>query len=145
MNIFSNPKWLQEVQFTYPGFESIPDSVFSSINNDLDKMQTDTPLVSIIIAAWNEEVNILRCIASLSKTKTDIPLEIVVVNNNSTDNTAKTLEQLHVKKVGVNEQNEQAVGFYKHMGFEVIGRSDFDGMGKPFPLLFMELKNKKSL
>ncbi|HEU0110876.1 MAG TPA: GNAT family N-acetyltransferase [Flavisolibacter sp.] len=55
------------------------------------------------------------------------------------------MEQLHVKKVDVNEQNEQAVGFYKHMGFEVIGRSDFDGMGKPFPLLFMELKNKKSL
>jgi len=97
MNILSNPKWLQEFQFPYQGFEAIPEAIFSSVNDDLDRMQTDAPLVSIIIAAWNEEVNILRCIASLSKTKTTIPLEIIVVNNNSTDNTAQTLEQLHVK------------------------------------------------
>ncbi|QEN06781.1 acetyltransferase [Oceanispirochaeta crateris] len=42
-------------------------------------------------------------------------------------------------KVDVNEQNYQAVGFYKHFGFKVIGRSDLDGQGKPYPLLHMEL------
>ena len=42
-------------------------------------------------------------------------------------------------KVDVNEQNEQAVEFYKHMGFEVVDRSPLDGQGKPFPLLHMEL------
>lgn len=41
-------------------------------------------------------------------------------------------------KVDVNEQNEQAVGFYKHMGFEVISRSPLDSLGKPFPLLHMQ-------
>ena len=35
----------------------------------------------------------------------------------------------------VNEQNEQAVGFYKKMGFKVTGRSDTDDLGKPYPLL----------
>lgn len=44
-----------------------------------------------------------------------------------------------VELVDVNEQNEQAVGFYKRMGFEVIGRSPLDGQGKPFPLLHMKL------
>ena len=39
----------------------------------------------------------------------------------------------------VNEQNEQAAGFYLHMGFEVIGRSEVDGLGKPYPLLHMRL------
>jgi putative acetyltransferase len=39
----------------------------------------------------------------------------------------------------VNEQNEQAVGFYRHMGFEVTGRSALDGTGKPYPLLHMRL------
>lgn len=35
----------------------------------------------------------------------------------------------------VNEQNEQAVGFYKKMGFKVTGRSEVDDPGKPYPLL----------
>lgn len=37
----------------------------------------------------------------------------------------------------VNEQNVQAVGFYLHMGFEVVGRSELDDTGKPYPLLHM--------
>ena len=41
-------------------------------------------------------------------------------------------------KVDVNEQNEQAVELYKHMGFEVTSRSPLDGLGKPFPLLHMK-------
>lgn len=39
----------------------------------------------------------------------------------------------------VNEQNEQAVKFYLHLGFEVIGRSELDSTGKPYPLLHMRL------
>ncbi len=41
--------------------------------------------------------------------------------------------------VDVNEQNAQAVGFYRRMGFEVSGRSALDSTGKPFPLLHMRL------
>lgn len=41
--------------------------------------------------------------------------------------------------VDVNEQNEQAVGFYQNIGFSVIGRSPLDGQGKPYPLLHMAL------
>lgn len=43
-------------------------------------------------------------------------------------------------KVDVNEQNEQALGFYRHIGFSVTGRSPLDGQGKPYPLLHMELQ-----
>jgi putative acetyltransferase len=39
----------------------------------------------------------------------------------------------------VNEQNEQAVAFYLHMGFVVVGRSEHDGTGKPYPLLHLRL------
>lgn len=42
-------------------------------------------------------------------------------------------------KVDVNEQNEQALGFYQHIGFMVTGRSPIDGQGKPYPLLHMAL------
>lgn len=39
--------------------------------------------------------------------------------------------------VDVNEQNLQAVGFYRHMGFAVTGRSPQDDAGRPYPLLHM--------
>lgn len=42
-------------------------------------------------------------------------------------------------KVDVNEQNQQALGFYLHVGFKVTGRSPVDGQGKPYPLLHMAL------
>ncbi|GAC17157.1 acetyltransferase [Paraglaciecola arctica] len=42
-------------------------------------------------------------------------------------------------KVDVNEQNQQALGFYQHIGFSVTGRSPVDGQGKPYPLLHMLL------
>ena len=35
----------------------------------------------------------------------------------------------------VNEQNEQAVGFYQKMDFRVKGRSETDDLGQPYPLL----------
>lgn len=34
----------------------------------------------------------------------------------------------------VNEQNDQAVGFYEHLGFVRTGRSEIDGQGRPYPL-----------
>ncbi len=41
--------------------------------------------------------------------------------------------------VDVNEQNKQAIGFYEQYGFIVIGRSETDEMGDPFPILHMQL------
>lgn len=39
--------------------------------------------------------------------------------------------------IDVNEQNQQAVGFYQHMGFQVTGRSPLDGQGRAYPLLHL--------
>ena len=51
---------------------------------------------------------------------------------------------LSATSLDVNEQNEQALGFYLHLGFEVVGRSALDGTGKPYPLLHMRLKRKST-
>ncbi|WP_339733192.1 GNAT family N-acetyltransferase [uncultured Gimesia sp.] len=49
------------------------------------------------------------------------------------------IKDLDADLVDVNEQNEQALGFYLHLGFEVAHRSEQDGFGKPFPLLHLKL------
>ena len=41
--------------------------------------------------------------------------------------------------VDVNEQNPDAVRFYEACGFQVVGRSELDDAGRPYPLLHMHL------
>lgn len=49
-----------------------------------------------------------------------------------------------IREVTVNEQNQQAVGFYEYMGFETYKRSDLDEQGGPYPLLYMKCRDADS-
>jgi putative acetyltransferase len=49
------------------------------------------------------------------------------------------VENLNIKKVDVNEQNVQAIGFYKKFSFRTIGRSDKDSKNKNYPILHFSL------
>ena len=49
------------------------------------------------------------------------------------------IEHMNAQALDVNEQNPQALGFYLKLGFEVIGRTEHDGLGQPYPLLHMRL------
>lgn len=51
----------------------------------------------------------------------------------------EAVETHGARRLDVNEQNGQARGFYEHCGFVVVGRSETDNQGDPFPLLHMEL------
>jgi len=50
------------------------------------------------------------------------------------------VKEKNARKVDVNEQNEQAVGFYEYLGFKTVKREPLDPNGKPFPILSMELQ-----
>lgn len=52
------------------------------------------------------------------------------------------IEHNGVSTVDVNEQNTSAVGFYLKCGFDVIGRSETDEAGRPYPLLHMRLADR---
>ncbi len=49
------------------------------------------------------------------------------------------IENFSIQNVDVNEQNSQAVGFYEHLGFNLLGRSELDAEGKKYPILHMRL------
>lgn len=48
------------------------------------------------------------------------------------------LHEKGICKVDVNEQNEQARRFYRHLGFQVVGRDETDPTGKPYPILHLQ-------
>lgn len=48
-------------------------------------------------------------------------------------------------KVDVNEQNQEALSFYIHLGYEITGRSPVDGQGRPFPILHLKKSSNKAL
>ncbi|MBN9298250.1 MAG: GNAT family N-acetyltransferase [Filimonas sp.] len=48
------------------------------------------------------------------------------------------IEQLQVQWVDVNEGNTQATAFYTKAGFTIIGRTELDDAGKPYPILKMQ-------
>ncbi|WP_396954364.1 acetyltransferase [Nesterenkonia sp. CL21] len=52
---------------------------------------------------------------------------------------AHAIKDHAVTTVDVNEQNASAAGFYAHRGFEVVGRSETDEAGRPYPLLHLRL------
>ena len=55
------------------------------------------------------------------------------------------IERYGIQETTVNEQNPQAVGFYRHMGFTVYQRTPCDEQGHPYPLLYMKCKNDSSI
>lgn len=45
------------------------------------------------------------------------------------------LEERHIRKIDVNEQNDEAYCFYLRRGYKVIGRDEKDADGKPYPIV----------
>ena len=68
-------------------FSEVPDDVIISTRERLAAMQSDNPLVSIVVIAYNEGKRLTACLWSLSELQTSYPIEILGVNNNSKDDT----------------------------------------------------------
>ena len=92
--------WVKQHNIQYSDWtELIGSGKLVEIKEGLKKFDTENPKVSIVIPVWNEEKNIIRTLSSISKMNTPLPTELIVVDNNSTDNTVKILQFLGVKVV----------------------------------------------
>lgn len=98
---------------------------------------TDRPTVSIVIPAYNEEATIRSCVEA-AFAQTEPADEVMVVDNRSTDGTARILEELrHQFPLVVFEQRDEQglvptrdFGLDRAMG-EVLGRIDADTVLEP--------------
>ena len=115
MSTLRNPRWLNKYNYQYNNIDSISGDIYTSINKKLDVLSANNPEVTIIIAAWNEELRLLASIGSIADNKTNIPIEIIVVNNNSTDRTQDVIDKLHVRSL---IQPIQGCGPARQLGLE---------------------------
>ncbi|MES2647839.1 MAG: glycosyltransferase family A protein [Bacteroidota bacterium] len=115
MSLFSLPEWIQPHLFTGKNFDDLSTEELLELKNRILRFKEEDPEVSVMIPAWNEENNIYRTISSLAASNTKRKVEIVVINNNSTDRTQQVLDKLGVKNY---LQSIQGTPFARQMGLE---------------------------
>lgn len=82
-------------------------------------MKNQTPKVSIVIPAYNEEQYLGETLESLANQKTEINFEVIIVDNNSTDKTAKIAESFQNKlNLRVVLEKRQSRGAARARGFQ---------------------------
>jgi len=109
------PTWLKPHLFTDRNFADLTEKEIIDLKLRISKFQDVLPEVSVMIPAWNEQNNIYRALSSLSSSNTERKVEIVVINNNSTDGTQKVLESLGVRNY---LQPIQGTPFARQLGLE---------------------------
>ncbi|MDE6353631.1 MAG: glycosyltransferase family 2 protein [Prevotella sp.] len=85
-------------------FDDVPETIVKETRDRISAMQSDDPVVSIVVIAYNEATRLPACLWSLSDIRTDYPLEIIGVNNNSKDETEMVYEAFGVRYI--NEPNQ---------------------------------------
>ena len=74
-------------------FSEVPQDVISQTHDQLTALQSENPLISIIIVAYNEEKHLQACLWSLSDIKCKYPVEFIGVDNESKDRTAEIYQK----------------------------------------------------
>lgn len=103
----------------------------------------ELPTVSVIIPAYNEEKTIEKTLKSILAS--DYPrnkFEVIVVNNNSKDDTLKIAEKYQSKIVKVYTEKNQGKGFALNLGIkkskgEILFTMDADTRVEPYSLKSM--------
>ena len=93
------PKWVQQSWNIHEISDATEEQLYAEIRWGLQRLRSERPMVSIVIPAWNEEKTIARTLYSLSKIRTKYPTELIIVNNNSTDNTQTILDACGVMSI----------------------------------------------
>jgi glycosyltransferase involved in cell wall biosynthesis len=116
MSLFGLPKWILPHLFKNKKFKDLTGSEIENLRRTISRFRAEKPDVSVVIPAWNEENNIYRTLSSLSNSRTKYMVEIVVINNNSTDGTQNVLDTLGVRNY---MQPVQGTPFARQMGLEL--------------------------
>lgn len=113
MSIFKLPEWLTIHQYSDKHFNELSEQEWDALKTKLSQFNQPEPEVSIVIPAWNVENSLFRTLSSLASNKTSYKIELIVINNNSTDKTQEILDRLEVKNFS---EPQQGISFARQLG-----------------------------
>ena len=109
-------KWYEKYLSIYgKSYKEIPDELLDQIKLQLAEKQSTSPLISVVVIAFNEECRLSACLWSLSDLQTQYPIEIIGVNNNSHDLTEQVYQRLGLPYYN---ESRQSPGFARQCGLE---------------------------
>ena len=107
-------KWYEKyLSISGKSYNDIPDTVLDQIKNQLADRQSEKPLITVAVIAYNEEKRLAACLWSLSELQTKYPIEIIGVNNNSKDKTEEVYQRLGLPYFN---EEKQSPGYARQCG-----------------------------
>ncbi len=73
-------------------FDEVPESVRQKIRTGMAALQSSDPVVTVSVIAYNEERHLAACLWALSRMQCRYPVEIIGVDNDSHDQTARIFQ-----------------------------------------------------
>lgn len=123
----------------------LPEDLLNNVRIKLASIQNNTPWVSVVLIAHNEESRLLSCLWSLSDNICKYPLEIIGVDNNSSDGTVALFEKLGIRCY---QEKKKGPGHARQCGLDhALGKYylciDSDTMYPPYYIETMVNKLQK--
>lgn len=98
-------------------FSNAPKETIEQVRNNISRLQSDQPLVSVVVIAYNEERHLLANLWSLSDMRCKYPVEIIGVDNDSADRTAEIFQATGVPYY---TELQHSCGYARRCGLEHI-------------------------
>ncbi len=109
-------KWSKKYLEIYEKpYSNIRNEVFDLVESNLKMFNNENPIATVAIISHNDEKRLLSCIWSLSDSKTKYPIEIIGINNASTDNTEKIYKRVNLKYY---YESRKGFGFARQCGLD---------------------------
>lgn len=105
-------------------FNEVPQDIIDGTRERLAALQSEEPLASIVIIAYNEETHLQACLWALSEIQCKYPVEIIGVDNDSKDRTAEIYKQSGIPYY---TEYQHSCGYARRCGLQhARGRFYFD-------------------
>lgn len=96
-------------------FSEVPQSVIGQTRDGLARLQSQEPIASIVVIAYNEETHLQACLWALSEIRCKYPVEIIGVDNDSKDRTAEIFRQ---SGIPFYTEYQHSCGYARRCGLE---------------------------
>ena len=119
-------------------YSEVPQEVIDGTRERLAALQSDKPMASIVVIAYNEEAHLQACLWTISEIRCKYPVEIIGVDNDSNDCTAESYKQSGIPYY---TEYQRSCGYARRCGLQhARGKYYFDvDSDTLYPPMYYEL------